>query len=366
MEEVFSKLVWSFNAMWLGIHPLLNEFGLPNNDAKAGTPLAGGYFACVWALPGDLDFWRGCYGQPNSKCATPCPLCPCNNTTMPWFHFSTHAAHLANIHDETAWRARNLGLCGIFCIVGVNNYSLHPDWMHAKHLGTDKVLCGSVLFCLINFVIMDGTPDEKLARVWERILFHYARLQTSCKYGQLKMTMFTARTGPKLKGKAAEVKGLIPVLHKVWLEFYTNTVLVHRHVELVLRTSVAMDAMIDAHQDLFSLPAPAARDLVNTCFAHLYAFWELRQHWAGEQYPLFQLTQKGHYLMHSCLLAHELNPRLSWCYTGEDFMGKMRDVCGACSKGCSCWAVSNKTMDRWSLAMHLTLTNPAKWFRNRL
>ena len=63
---------------------------------------------------------------------------------------------------------------------------------------------------------MGASPDVKLMAVWQRILRIYREDDVQNRFGSLKMTMFTTRGSPKLKGKAAEVRDLVPVLHKVW------------------------------------------------------------------------------------------------------------------------------------------------------
>ncbi len=79
-----------------------------------------------------------------------------------------------------------------------------------------KVLLGSVLWILINWIVVGATPDAKLMEVWHHILRIYREDEVQNRFGSLKMTMFTTKSSPKLKGKAAEVRDLVPVLHKVW------------------------------------------------------------------------------------------------------------------------------------------------------
>ena len=118
---------------------------------------------------------------------------------------------MQRIYNVNTWLASGGGSCRLFTIQGVTVYSLHPDWMHAKHLGTDKVLLGSVLYLLV-YHVLGGTADENLRTVWLDILDLYKRLCVDHKFAQLKTTMFSTKSSPKLKGKAGEVKDLAPVL----------------------------------------------------------------------------------------------------------------------------------------------------------
>ena len=107
--------------------------------------------------------------------------------------------------------------------------------------------------------------------------------------------MFAGKTqaSARLKGTAAEVKDLIPVLHKVWLKYYNPELEVHRSIEFVLRTSAHMDSILSANYGAFAIPSPDSGDLLATGIAHYNAFWKLRQHFADSDYPCFQLTSKG-------------------------------------------------------------------------
>lgn len=356
----FKKMVWSFTCLWNGTWPTTDWNGMPIHDSRAGTPLAGGFFAAIWVLLGDLDYVAKDLRLPNSNSLAPCCLCPANSSTIPWYDFRLSARWLREIYTEHAWRASGWAVCEIFKIPGVSQHSCYPDWMHAKHLGSDKVLLGSVLYLLVNF-ILPGEPETNLSVVWAGIQLFYSQNHVGNPFGNLKLTMFTARSTPKLKGKAAEVRDLGHALHHVF-KLHMNTALqLHRRIELCMRLGAHLDDILAEHPDCFVLPPLVAADFVSSGFMHLELFMQLREHFQIEAYPLFQLTSKGHYVMHSCLLARFLNPRLAWCYSGEDFMGKVRHLALSCSKGCQPWQVSNKMLQKYIVALHLTLTDPRAW-----
>ena len=73
-----------------------------------------------------------------------------------------------------------------------------------------------------------STAEENLKTVWLDILDWCKRLGVDNKFAQLKPTMFSTKSSPKLKGKAGEVKDLVPVLHKVWLSHYSPGLENHR------------------------------------------------------------------------------------------------------------------------------------------
>ena len=124
----------------------------------------------------------------------------------------------------------------MLCIEGVTILSFYPDWMHCKSLGIDKPLLGSVLYILIHF-ILPGTVDENLQLVWDDIQIEYEYLGSANRYGNMRRTMFHTKSQPKLKGKAAEVKDLGPVMVRVWRKRMNPNLLIHQKILVVLEGS---------------------------------------------------------------------------------------------------------------------------------
>ena len=98
---------------------------------------------------------------------------------------------------------------------------------------------------------------------------------------------------------------------------------------------------------------------------HFKLFWDLREHFRLEGMQLFQLTAKAHQNMHSCILSVALNPRRSWCFSHEDFMGKMRTLALMASKGSFGAQVSKRMCEMYLIGLHLTLVDPKFWFWRR-
>ena len=121
-------------------------------------------------------------------------------------------------------------------IKGVTILSFYPDWMHCKALGIDKPLLGSTLYILVHYVLT-GTVEENVAHVWGDIVQIYGELDTENRYGHMRQTMFHTKSQPKLKGKAAEVKDLGPVMVKVWEKHMNPNLLIHQKILVVLKGS---------------------------------------------------------------------------------------------------------------------------------
>ena len=90
-SPVTQLLVWSFNALLVGLHPSLDSFG---NDFQKGTkfdlvkgqPLTHMRYRCViWSIQGDHDFFSNVLELPRWNAAAPCWECDClSNPDVPF------------------------------------------------------------------------------------------------------------------------------------------------------------------------------------------------------------------------------------------------------------------------------------------
>ena len=128
----------------------------------------------------------------------------------------------------------------MFCIEGVTPLSFYPDWMHCEHLGLDKPLLGSVLYALMHYILL-GCVDENPQEVWDDIQEGYEHIGSESRYGHMRRTMFHTKSQPKLKGKAAEVKDLGPVMVRVWRKHMNANLLIHQKILVVLEGSLVRD-----------------------------------------------------------------------------------------------------------------------------
>ena len=129
-------------------------------------------------------------------------------------------------------------------IEGVTILSFYPDWMHCKSLGIDEPLLGSTLWLLVHHVL-PGSPEENLQSVWDNIQEEYEAQDTECRYGQMRQSMFTTKSQPKLKGKAAEVKDMGPVLLEVFRRHHNPLLVIHQKFLVVLEGSLLLWSFIE-------------------------------------------------------------------------------------------------------------------------
>ena len=77
--QCWSLLVWPLKWLCIGAWPTEDVHGRPYQagepaSEKAGQPLAGGYYACLYVLRGDLDWYAKIFNFPRWNSANPCGL----------------------------------------------------------------------------------------------------------------------------------------------------------------------------------------------------------------------------------------------------------------------------------------------------
>lgn len=192
---------------------------------------------------------------------------------------------------------------------------------------------------LLVYVVLPDTPKTNLAVCWQFISRHYKEHGTVRRYRAIrKLSMFRRKTGyAKLRGKASEVMGLGPALLALWVKYMTQDDATHKKVKLCLKQSVEMENILRKHlpaDGFYALPKEEAVKFKKAAFAMAQLNVQLCDQFAAEgQHKIFTVTSKMHMLLHIALLAHVIHPRLTWCFSGEDYMKRIQRLVAACCTG---------------------------------
>ena len=364
LEVFFKILKWSFTAMYHGKYPDRdwkgNIYG-PHTELgkKAGRYLAGGFCGILVSIQGDLEWFAKSLQLPNwSSNQYCCPLCPCKGTgPMTWRNFKPDAAWTAHIFTPDTWRAWEArSRSPLFEIPGVAGPSVSLDLMHNKYLGSDMYALGGIWYYLC-FYLLPKSPQENLAGLWLELQSLYKQLNTKHRYNYFnKLTMFVRKSGPpKLRGRAAEVKGMVePMLH-LWFRHHNPNILLHKQILTMLKLNVSLEHLLDEHKGEPAFPGPAAAKFKETAFKMAHVTNIVASHFHSEEDTpwICNVTAKLHMVLHSAVLARCINPRLVWNFVSEDFMGVARTLAANSVKGSKPLDAPAKLMEHWRIGMGL-------------
>ena len=178
-DAFMRELSWSLYWLFVGKFPTRDVQGRPFppntiDRNRAGTDLADGYFAVVWALKGDLEHVAKWYKFPYATEIAPCALCACNSSDIPWtdgrLDFAERTRH---IWRNDAWAHSRLDRRILFReIPGLGIEDFYPDWMHCAHLGAFQYFYGGVLQYLV-YKRMPGNAQDNMALIWREISEDY-------------------------------------------------------------------------------------------------------------------------------------------------------------------------------------------------
>ena len=345
-KELGEVVLWSLRQLYLGIWPSCDHRGVAyeSNSAEgslAGQPLAGGYFGVVWLIKGDLDYVANYLHLRHYAANEPCDLCPCHKTKdATWWpsNFGATSSWIPRIYTASDWK--NLypeSPHWIFELEHVTNLNLEPDELHVMHLGTSMYLLGSVLWMFV-YQIFRSSAATNMNVLWIEIVAAYRELRPPSQYTNINLASFCnpqqpAAHYPKLKGKGAEVKALVPVMRSILAKHMDPCSDEHRHMAAALHHQCEAQDIIDNFAHEWFLPPAKAVELKRHIFILLKNYTALGQIADAEGKLLWNMTPKFHWLYHFGERAQFLSPRRGACLIDEDYVGKIKTIGQACASG---------------------------------
>ena len=197
-----------------------------------------------------------------------------------------------------------------------------------------------------------------MERVYCLIHDAYRSRNSSCRFTTITLPMFcdvstpTSHKNkfPKLKGRAGEIRDLMPCLLDVWEQVVDLNITQHVQVKTLLQCSCHMEWIMDSHSTEDAWSKGVSTDFKQCGFAYNELMNSLCKFYGRRgltSMKLFNIVPKNHYLAHICLMCAYMNPRLAWCYMGEDFMQKIRRLAGGCCRGNNAVNAGRKLMSNY-------------------
>ena len=363
-RNIWLPLAWSWEALIAGKHPERDHEGKPWQPGSRRASLAGkdllpsGPWRCLlWTLVGDYEYMANTLKLPRWKSNALCGWCDADRSKPaknPWKF------------DKPGWKCKGPNDFGdapiwreihpIFQIRGVHDLSVQLDVLHLLDLGTSQAFAGSIVKELLYYDMTDSV-ETNLGRFWERVWNEYNSTGATCRISNLTLGM-VVNTGsphadyPHLRLKAAETRHFIPVLSKICQGFLGSK-------QQRVRAEAAQ-ALTQFYEQLEYC------DYVPTTAQHLMLeklWWNfLRKYqWLSEiaskkSLKLYDATPKFHYSSHLTAQSFYLNPRKTWTYKNEDFVGTVAAVAASCAFGTRAPALSLKVADKMRFYMHFLMS----------
>ena len=144
----------------------------------------------------------------------------------------------------------------------------------------------------------------------------------------------------------------------MWAKYARSDIVFEQHVLQVLNRFhsfyVALDFTLDGLFP-FHLPTPVSQQLLTDVEA-LLKHWSLLSRLSLERdKKVWHVVPKHHYFWHLAKEAAHLNPRMSWCYANEDFVGKLATVGMSTRHGQAAAYRSKQLVEKYILGIALRM-----------
>lgn len=311
-------------------------------------------------MVGDLDYFATVLDVARSTSATaPCFRCRATKYgDMSWQDFRPTANWMSSLYSPATWKAlpaAEKSTCPLLHMPWTSVCNLEYDYMHCKYLGLDRILYSSILYLLI-FHVLTGSPDANMSWLWAEIQRLYKQFDSHGHFQYLNRISMFWRPKTKslsLRGKAAELRSLARPLLEVWAARMTPGIALHRKLHLLLKLNWKLEELLELNKFEVALGQADANAFRDAMTGFLLIQQELGQHFSEHQPKLFSYTEKSHYLQHLALQSRYINPRLVWCFSGEDMQRRVQRLTASCARGQRPGQAEVKMCHRYRIALHL-------------
>lgn len=365
-HDVWAAWVHMLNHCYIGKHPTRDHRGLPwpagsMEEKLAGRDLCNGLVRlAVWVHTGDLEYFGNELQFPHFGGNDPCWMCSASRRDEAEYS-------VLDLSPNAPWKDALLPVAeGIATpvtthpIAGLLNFSRFMsagDLMHTGALGVAAYFLGGALTDFLLEGPYTGSLDDRLIRLWGQIQLEYdAADNAPHRLTRITIGMFYHGndTFPYFKGKAAENISMLYIVKQLCSDFNTGSRRdIHR-----LRCAEAICGMFDAcHTSRWFLHPDEAAAMLHQCDRFLSHYnWLARE--ALERGRLrYNAGVKFHMLWHIAHHAKYLNPRTSWCFEFEDFVGDVIRSAKGSMAGTALHRVGHKVVENFLLVTQLRLRN---------
>ena len=228
--------------------------------------------------------------------------------------------------------------------------------MHCCHLGVLKYILASILLQLVQELApkLRVSRDQSLTYLWSLLQEAFGNDRRSAPTNLTLSMIEKANSCPHLSTKAAESKALLKALLKVCQDdrCWTGTdFCAHRFAALH-----HLDTVEELLETVGLVPRTDEYDaLKNHTDQFLLHYNFLAQAARAEGTNFYHATLKCHMMWHLIDLSKWLNPRATWCYEFESYIGHCVESARGCYSGTPTVKVGSKVVENAMIALQLLL-----------
>ena len=229
------------------------------------------------------------------------------------------------------------------------------DILHTVDLGFAGTLCSSVL----NHWTAGRKREEQVADIWNMIREAYDKLRTGDRLNNLNLGTFIhgRPARPGMKTKASETRHLVPAMAIVARRRGVRTA-VQRHCAEALE-HLARFYVICEGQGMFMEEAAAADafEQMKQSLQH-YAWLHMHFYKLSPESGMFPVRPKFHWCYHIGASTKYMNPRHSWTYRNEDWVGRMSRLALSCAHGTRSIKIMKSFVQKYLCMLNHRLRRP--------
>ena len=251
----------------------------------------------------------------------------------------------------------------LFSIPGLTTRMVRQDGLHVLFCkGVCNHLLGSLLHHLCYFQgkgKQAKKPGDRLAIIFTQVQEQYRLLGSTTRLTNLKLSMVCDpkqphKEYPKLEAKGAETKHLLAALLPVLKSMLDPGDSLHQHMVGALQSMVGLVNLLDK-ADMFPTQEEnlEAIDLDKRFCEH---YWSLNQRAQENDRKLYHIVWKFHAMHHLIKNFQVLNPKYTWNFRAEGFVGKNSRLASSIAMGVKSTRVSNKFLVKYRILLHMQLS----------
>ena len=331
-----------------------------NGHRGDGKVIAGGYRFVIWGITGDNEHHANFFGLPHWSMNDWCASCNCNTSSRNGLVFGKRKwSEIAVVDDELSCR---YSANPIFKVPGVTTASVEDDPLHDLYThGVLGILIGSALHTLIY---REGPgrqkvpPAHRLSLIWQKIKEICHDLKITNEMSQLSLAHIHTpdkahSSNPYFKAKGHHTKTILPAIAKLCAEANDGSDM-NQHRNTALNAIANFCALLDVAP---VVPSDSQAAMAVKFMDEFLVESEWLNSWAKKKGNLlFNIVNKHHYCWHLARKFKYLNPRWTWTFKTEDYVGKISTLGHNCSRGKTKLLVPKVFCEKYRECEHLRLS----------